>query len=254
MLQLVALFFCSLFISGLYFRCNAHQYIFVFQNNADFSAPTPYQFSYSAPAVGGGSSHEETSDEYGRKQGSYTIEDEDGRRRVVQYVADENGFRASITTNEPGTSNQNPADVTISSSAGEGIQEFTAPAIAPVAPVAIIPARTSQPRPVFPRQQFRPQPFRRQTFQPVQPFQPTLIPFQPALFPFGNQQPAVIPIRQPSVFPINQPSLIPINQPSVYPINQPQLIPIQIDPGFQQPGNFFQFRPSYAEGGFVPIV
>lgn len=104
-----------------------------------------------------------------------------------------------------------------------GIQDFRAPAVAPLVPIA--PARTSQPRP------FRPQPFRR-PFQPSNfPFQPTLIPFQPALFPFGNQQPSFIPIQ-----------------------DQPQLIPIQIDNGFRQPGfipdDFFQFRP-YGDG-FLP--
>ncbi|CAL1289663.1 unnamed protein product [Larinioides sclopetarius] len=86
----------------------------------DSSAATPYQFSYSAPAIGGGSTHEETGDEYGRKTGSYTVQNEDGSQRIVQYVADEDGFRASISTNEPGTANQNPADVTIQSSADEG--------------------------------------------------------------------------------------------------------------------------------------
>jgi len=29
----------------------------------------------------------------------------------VDYIADEGGFRATITTNEPGTSNADPADV-----------------------------------------------------------------------------------------------------------------------------------------------
>lgn len=82
--------------------------------------PTPYQFSYTAPAEGGSSSHQETGDGNGRVTGSYTVEDEDGRSRIVEYVADEDGFRASISTNEPGTSNQNPADVSIASSAEDG--------------------------------------------------------------------------------------------------------------------------------------
>ena len=81
--------------------------------------PNPYQFSYSAPSEGGASSHQESGDGSGRVTGSYSVVDEDGRSRVVEYIADEGGFRASITTNEPGTSNQAPADVTISSSAEE---------------------------------------------------------------------------------------------------------------------------------------
>jgi len=82
--------------------------------------PNPYQFSYSSPSEGGQSSHQESGDGSGRVTGSYTVQDEDGRSRLVEYVADENGFRASITTNEPGTSNQSPADVTINSSADDG--------------------------------------------------------------------------------------------------------------------------------------
>lgn len=83
--------------------------------------PNPYQFSYSAPSEGGQSSHQESGDGSGRVTGSYSVVDEDGRSRLVEYVADELGFRASITTNEPGTSNQAPADVTINSSADEGV-------------------------------------------------------------------------------------------------------------------------------------
>lgn len=81
--------------------------------------PNPYQFSYSSPSEGGSSSHQEQGDGSGRVTGSYSVVDDDGRSRVVEYVADEGGFRASITTNEPGTSNQAPADVNIQSSAEE---------------------------------------------------------------------------------------------------------------------------------------
>lgn len=86
---------------------------------ADNDVPTPYQFSYEAPADGGSSTHQETGDGHGRVTGSYSLQDEDGRSRVVEYVADEDGFRAAISTNEPGTSNQNPADVSIASSADD---------------------------------------------------------------------------------------------------------------------------------------
>ncbi|XP_015929857.1 cuticle protein 18.6-like [Parasteatoda tepidariorum] len=138
-------------------------------NNNDLSAPTPYQFNYNAPAIGGGSSHEQTGDEYGRVTGSYSVADEDGRQRIVNYVADENGFRASISTNEPGTSNENPADVSIESSADQGFQAYAA---APQ-PVAVAQPVVAPPA--------------------VLPFQPTLVPIQPNLIPFNNQ-PNIIPI------------------------------------------------------------
>ncbi|GFY76981.1 cuticle protein 10.9, partial [Trichonephila inaurata madagascariensis] len=59
-----------------------------------YGAPAP---SYGAPAYG----HEEK------------YPDLHGIERVVEYVADEHGYRAEIKTNEPGTESQNPADVVL---------------------------------------------------------------------------------------------------------------------------------------------
>ncbi|GFY76982.1 cuticle protein 16.8 [Trichonephila inaurata madagascariensis] len=53
--------------------------------------------AYGAPAYG----HEEK------------YADLHGIERVVEYVADEHGYRAEIKTNEPGTESQNPADVVL---------------------------------------------------------------------------------------------------------------------------------------------
>ncbi|GIY52467.1 hypothetical protein CDAR_181321 [Caerostris darwini] len=91
-----------------------------------YGVPNPYQYSYSSPAIGGSSSHSESGDGAGRVTGAYSVVDEDGRSRTVEYVADELGFRANIVTNEPGTSNQAPADVTISSSADDGFGGYGA--------------------------------------------------------------------------------------------------------------------------------
>lgn len=52
--------------------------------------------------------------------GSYSISLADGRTRTVNYVADENGYRAEVTTNELGTESKNPADVVFTSSAITG--------------------------------------------------------------------------------------------------------------------------------------
>ncbi|GFY75894.1 cuticle protein 16.8 [Trichonephila inaurata madagascariensis] len=42
--------------------------------------------------------------------------DLNGIERVVEYVADEHGYRADIKTNEPGTESQNPANVLLHAS------------------------------------------------------------------------------------------------------------------------------------------
>ncbi|XP_067138884.1 cuticle protein 18.6-like [Centruroides vittatus] len=90
--------------------------------------PKPYQFSYQAEAIGGVSSRQETADGAGTVVGSYSLSDEDGRSRVVDYVADAAGFRASVKTNEPGTKNESPADVATVSDATDTSITHVAPA------------------------------------------------------------------------------------------------------------------------------
>ncbi|GIY52469.1 uncharacterized protein CDAR_181331 [Caerostris darwini] len=93
-------------------------------------APKPYSFGYEAPAIGGHSSRRETSDGHGRVQGSYSVADADGRLRIVDYYADETGFHANVKTNEPGTANQDSADVSV--------QSYAPPVVAPVAPKVVV--------------------------------------------------------------------------------------------------------------------
>ncbi|XP_054709503.1 cuticle protein 10.9-like [Uloborus diversus] len=99
------------------------------------AVPIPYSFNYMANTEdGGSSSHEENGDGAGRVTGSYTVSNLEGHTRTVEYVADEAGFRATIRTNEPGTANQNPADVVVESSAAEAGPVLTsAPAPKPPA-------------------------------------------------------------------------------------------------------------------------
>lgn len=63
---------------------------------------SPYKFGFDDRHNGGRVARHEEYDGTGRVTGFYTIEDPDGRRRLVKYVADENGFRAQVLTNEPG--------------------------------------------------------------------------------------------------------------------------------------------------------
>lgn len=86
-------------------------------------APEPYSFAFSSPNDDGtSSSREETGDANGRVTGSYTILGADGQQRRVEYVADENGFRANVITNEIGTESQSPADTQFQSSAPTAAQ------------------------------------------------------------------------------------------------------------------------------------
>ncbi|XP_035216717.1 cuticle protein 10.9-like [Stegodyphus dumicola] len=108
--------------------------------------PIPYSFSYSANGEDGGqSSHQESGDGAGRVSGSYSVRDLEGHERIVEYVADEGGFRPVIRTNEPGTASINPADVVIESSAGQGgavvpsnlgVRSVVNRPVGPVAPAA----------------------------------------------------------------------------------------------------------------------
>jgi len=81
-------------------------------------APQPYKFGYEVKdGYNAGHNQQEEGDAYGNKKGSYGYTDGYGIYRQVDYVADKNGFRATVKTNEPGTANQNPADVYIQSNA-----------------------------------------------------------------------------------------------------------------------------------------
>ena len=79
--------------------------------------PSPYAFNYQAEASGGSSSRRESADATGAVTGSYEVRNEDGSVRIVEYIADKDGFRANVKTNEVGTKSDNPADVIVKSDA-----------------------------------------------------------------------------------------------------------------------------------------
>jgi len=86
------------------------------QESAEPEPIAPYSFSYVADAIDGRSSRDEVSDGTGVVRGSYSILGDDGIKRIVTYIADENGFRAKVQTNEPGTESKSPANVVFESS------------------------------------------------------------------------------------------------------------------------------------------
>ncbi|XP_064454844.1 cuticle protein 16.8-like [Ornithodoros turicata] len=98
--------------------------------------PQPYHFNYdSTDELGNRLTQTETGDEANRKVGTYGFQTADGTFRKVDYVADENGFRATVDTNEPGTKAENPADVQLNANPRPN------PVVAPVsAPLVARPA------------------------------------------------------------------------------------------------------------------
>ncbi|KAH9371570.1 hypothetical protein HPB48_021231 [Haemaphysalis longicornis] len=73
--------------------------------------PQPYSFGYdNTDEYGTQQFHKEEGDANNAKTGSYGYRDANGLYRIVKYVADENGFRATIDTNEPGTLPGSSAD------------------------------------------------------------------------------------------------------------------------------------------------
>lgn len=87
---------------------NMWHFLYIFQK------PHPYQFGYKIKDdYGNEQSREEAGDAYGVVKGTYGLIDKHGIYRQVVYTADDYGFKAYIKTNEPGTANQDPADVHI---------------------------------------------------------------------------------------------------------------------------------------------
>ncbi|KAG8200067.1 hypothetical protein JTE90_001924 [Oedothorax gibbosus] len=95
----------------------------------DYAVPTPYDFGYDIAGDYGEfkQNRKESGDGKGNVQGSYGYTDAHGIYRQVDYVADAYGFRANVKTNEPGTDNQDPADVKIQANP---VQYHAAPAYA----------------------------------------------------------------------------------------------------------------------------
>ncbi|CAN8021243.1 hypothetical protein HPB47_021427 [Ixodes persulcatus] len=81
----------------------------------------PYSFAYdNTDEFGTRLAREESGDANNNKVGSYSYTDAAGVFRTVKYVADADGFHATVETNEPGTKSSNPADAPVVSSAVEG--------------------------------------------------------------------------------------------------------------------------------------
>ncbi|KFM69468.1 Cuticle protein 14 isoform b, partial [Stegodyphus mimosarum] len=63
--------------------------------------------------TGGASFYREKGFANGTRQGSYGYTTRNGLIRIVTYVADKDGYRAEVLTNEPGIEAVNPSNVTV---------------------------------------------------------------------------------------------------------------------------------------------
>ncbi|GFU25750.1 cuticle protein 14 isoform b [Nephila pilipes] len=63
--------------------------------------------------TGGASFYRERGFTNGTRTGSYGYTTRNGLIRIVTYVADQDGYRAELLTNEPGVSSAQPANVTV---------------------------------------------------------------------------------------------------------------------------------------------
>ncbi|KAG8193942.1 hypothetical protein JTE90_011492 [Oedothorax gibbosus] len=95
------------------------QFIELKRMEEDIFPPRPYAFGYEVRDKYGDQWRAEESDGLGSVHGSYGFVDDDGRHRAVEYVADGDGFRARVKTNEPGMNVPSPADVQIVHEDGE---------------------------------------------------------------------------------------------------------------------------------------
>lgn len=87
--------------------------------------PSPYAFSYDAQLEDGSSSRIESADASGKVTGQYSLATADGRKRLVKYEADHEGFRASVDSNEFGA--DSPARTQYPSAAPVAPQMHSAP-------------------------------------------------------------------------------------------------------------------------------
>nr|XP_027204624.1 uncharacterized protein LOC113798307 [Dermatophagoides pteronyssinus] len=80
----------------------------------DDSPPGAYHWGYRwIDESGNQMFREETADGYGTVTGRYSFREYNGLIRIVEYIADENGYRTRIRSNEPGIVTSNPAGAQI---------------------------------------------------------------------------------------------------------------------------------------------
>ncbi|CAG2101264.1 unnamed protein product [Medioppia subpectinata] len=91
--------------------------------------PEPYNFnSEHKDEYGNEQYRRESGDTQGVVRGSYGYTDANGLHRIVDYVADDDGFRATIRTNEPGLNERHPVSGAVQSPADVSLTAEDTPA------------------------------------------------------------------------------------------------------------------------------
>lgn len=134
-----------------------------------------YSFGYDEAGATGGSFRHEKSDALGNRIGSYGLTGADGRVRVVNYVADANGYRATVQTNEPGTEPRDTANVAMNKGAPIAVAAPAPVAVAAPAPVPVAAAPVAYPAAAHPA------------------YLPAAAPVAPVAAPFLAQAPILTP-------------------------------------------------------------
>ncbi|GBM08109.1 Cuticle protein 14 isoform b [Araneus ventricosus] len=173
-----------------------------------------YDFGYSEGHPSGASFRRESGDIYGNKVGTFGLKDADGRVRIVRYVADANGFRADVTSNEPGVAPQDPASATINKPAIVPAPVVPVAPAVPVAPIAFAPpppppppaVLLPQPRPLPPP----PPPQYNYVYSDVAPVAPPPPPPPPPSY-YGPPPPP--PPPGPAAYAVSSPVAIPAPPP-----------------------------------------
>jgi len=89
----------------------------------NYGPADPYNFGFDVrDEFGNNMFRKEDSDGRGSVTGSYGYTDANGLFRLVEYIADANGFRANVKSNEPGVGPASPADIVLT--AQEPPREF----------------------------------------------------------------------------------------------------------------------------------
>ncbi|OTF69194.1 hypothetical protein BLA29_008079, partial [Euroglyphus maynei] len=85
--------------------------------DAEAGSPVdPYAFAFDTTDEFGMNLQRSEASENGVVTGQYSFTTPEGYSRIVKYISDENGFRAEVDTNEPGTASSAPAGALFRSS------------------------------------------------------------------------------------------------------------------------------------------